>query len=78
MGVDSDNSPQSAEAVGRLATLPNGVAGALREYLHGDDLILYVMMDAERVVYLLSVRHHRQLSFDFARLWPGGDTTTKK
>jgi hypothetical protein len=22
-------------------------------------------------VYPLSIRHHRQLSFDFARLWPG-------
>jgi len=24
-----------------------------------------------KVVFLLSIRHHRQLSFDFARLWPG-------
>jgi len=33
-------------------------------------LMLYAAMDAEAIVYLLSVRHHRQLSFDFARLWP--------
>jgi hypothetical protein len=25
---------------------------------------------AKATVYLLSIRHHRQLSFDFARLWP--------
>ncbi len=65
-----DNPPQSAEAMVQLATLPPGAAGALREYLHGDYLILYVAMEAEAAVYLLSIRHHRQLSFDFARLWP--------
>ena len=66
-----DNPPQSAEALAQLATLPPGVAGALREYLHGDYLILYAAMEAQAAVYLLSIRHHRQLSFDFARLWPG-------
>jgi hypothetical protein len=66
-----DNPPQSAEALAQLATLPPGAAGALREYLHGDYLILYVVMEAEAAAYLLSIRHHRQLSFDFARLWPG-------
>lgn len=66
-----DNPPQSAEALAQLATLPAGAASALREYLHGDYLILYAAMDAEAAVHLLSIRHHRQLSFDFARLWPG-------
>jgi plasmid stabilization system protein ParE len=66
-----DNPPQSAEALAQLATLPTGAAGALREYLHGDYLMLYTAMDADEMVYLLSIRHHRQLSFDFARLWPG-------
>jgi len=66
-----DNPPQSAEALAQLATLPPGAAGALREYLHGDYLILYAVMEAQAAVYLLSIRHHRQLSFDFARLWPG-------
>jgi len=65
-----DNPPQSAEALAQLASLPAGAAGALREYLHGDYLMLYVAMDATPAVYLLSIRHHRQLSFDFARLWP--------
>lgn len=65
-----DNPPQSAEALAQLAALPAGAASALREYLHGDYLVLYVAMDANATVYLLSIRHHRQLSFDFARLWP--------
>jgi plasmid stabilization system protein ParE len=66
-----DRPPQSAEALAQLAALPAGAAGALREYLHGDYLILYTVADADAKVYLLSIRHHRQLSFDFARLWPG-------
>jgi len=64
------NPPQSAEALAQLAALPAGAPDALREYLHGDYLLLYAAMDAQNTVYLLSVRHHRQLSFDFARLWP--------
>lgn len=68
------NPPQSAEALAQLAALPAGVPDALREYLHGDYLLLYAVLDApeqaQATVYLLSIRHHRQLSFDFARLWP--------
>ncbi|MFT7723490.1 MAG: type II toxin-antitoxin system RelE/ParE family toxin [Roseateles sp.] len=67
--------PQSAEALAQLAALPPGAPDALREYLHGDYLMLYTVLDAsapaEPTVDLLSIRHHRQLSFDFARLWPG-------
>ena len=63
--------PQSAEALAQLAVLPSGAVLSLREYLHGDYLVLYSLVDARQTVYLLSVRHHRQLSFDFARLWPG-------
>ena len=63
--------PSSAEALAQLATLPVGAVSALREYLHGDCLMLYTTMDASATVDLLSIRHHRQLSFDFARLWPG-------
>ncbi|MCV0441421.1 MAG: type II toxin-antitoxin system RelE/ParE family toxin [Hydrogenophaga sp.] len=68
------NPPQSAEALAQLAALPAGSPDALREYLHGDYLLLYTVVDASTTaratVYLLSIRHHRQLSFDFARLWP--------
>jgi plasmid stabilization system protein ParE len=67
------NPPQSAEALAQLATLPPGAPDALREYLHGDYLMLYAAIEAEAAVYLLSIRHHRQLSFDFARLWPGSN-----
>lgn len=66
-----DQPPRSAEALALLAALPPGAADALREYLHGDYLLLYTVADAEGLVYLLSIRHHRQLSFDFGRLWPG-------
>jgi len=65
-----DNPPQSAEALAQFSTLPDGAASVLREYLHGDYLMLYATMNASATVYLLSIRHHRQLSFDFARLWP--------
>ena len=68
------NPPQSAEALALLAAMPAGAPDALREYLHGDYLMLYLVEDAtpraEATVYLLTIRHHRQLSFDFARLWP--------
>ncbi|MDO9604357.1 type II toxin-antitoxin system RelE/ParE family toxin [Hydrogenophaga sp.] len=76
------NPPQSAEALAQLAALPRGAPDTLREYLHGDYLLLYTLVDAspeaKPCVYLLSIRHHRQLSFDFARLWPSTDTNTKK
>ena len=62
-----DYPPQSAEALAQLRALPQGAADGLREYLHGDYLILYALTGS--MVYLLSIRHHRQLSFAFARLW---------
>lgn len=65
-----DHVPRSAEALAQLAALPAGAADALREYLHGDYLILYADAEANTTVYLLSIRHHRQLSFDFGKLWP--------
>jgi hypothetical protein len=44
----------------------------LREYLHGDYMMLNLVEDAsskaEATLYLLTIRHHRQLLFDFARL----------
>lgn len=66
-----DNPPQSAEALAQLAALPAGAPDALREYLHGDYLLLYTAIEADATVVLLSIRHYRELSFDFARLWPG-------
>lgn len=76
------NPPQSAEALAQLALLPTGAPDALREYLHGDYVMLYTVVDAstntDATVYLLSIRHHRQLSFDFARLWPGSTTSDQR
>jgi hypothetical protein len=66
-----DQPPQSAEALAQLAALPAGTADRLREYLHGDYLILYTLATPGHLVHLLSIRHHRQLSFDFNRVWPG-------
>ena len=63
--------PQSAEALGQLAALPAGTADRLREYLHGDYLILYTVATPGHLVHLLSIRHHRELSFQFSRLWAG-------
>ena len=64
-----DQPPQSVEALTQFAALPSEAADSLRVLLHDDYLILYAVTDP--VVYLLSIRHHRQLSFDFARHWPG-------
>ncbi len=67
-----DTPPQSAEALAKLAALPAGAPDALRIYLHGDYVMLYTVAEASTTVYLLSIRHHRQLSFDFAGLWNRG------
>lgn len=58
----------SVEARDRIGKLRAKIgAGELREYLAGDFLILYALID--RTVYLLSIEHHRQLSFDLAGHW---------
>ncbi|WP_295935970.1 type II toxin-antitoxin system RelE/ParE family toxin [uncultured Xanthomonas sp.] len=67
-----DTPPQSAEALVQLAALPAEAPDALRIYLHGDYLMLYTAVEASATEYLLSIRHHRQLSFDFAGLWSRG------
>ena len=41
--------------------------GEIREYLTGDYLLLY--LDDAETVFLLSIRHHRQLSYDLAAHW---------
>lgn len=66
-----DTPPRSVEALNQLARLPAGAASTLRVLVNGDYLLLYAVADTQATVYLLSIRHHRQLSFDFARLWPG-------
>ena len=51
------------QQLGALAT-----DGELREYVMAHDLLLYARIGG--TVYLLSIRHQRQLSFDFQALWP--------
>lgn len=71
-------STQSVETRARVAKLKQRLGGMdLREYLVGDYLILYGVDTAAgrrkpTSVYLLAIRHHRQLSFDFHGLWRAG------
>lgn len=46
---------------GRLGALGDGVE--LREYMLSHYVLLYARLD--QVIHLLSIRHHRQLHFDF-------------
>jgi hypothetical protein len=39
----------------------------LREYVINHSLVLYLQMEGH--VHLLSIKHHRQLSFDFESQW---------
>jgi len=39
----------------------------VRELIHGEHLILYATR--QDAVFLLAIRHHRQLAFDFLSLW---------
>lgn len=73
-----DQPPQSAEALAQLSALPAGAADRLREYLHGDYLILYTVATPGHLVHLLSIRHHRELSFQFSRLWAGPAAGTER
>ncbi len=49
----------------RLDDLSSG--SDIREYVLSRYLVLYAIIDT--TVYLLSIRHHRQLSFDFDDHW---------
>ncbi len=65
---------RSVEVANGVARLTRDLAslaadGELREYVMAHHLLLYARVKG--MVYLLSIRHQRQLSFDFAALWPG-------
>lgn len=67
-----DRSARSVEVANGVARLNRqldaiGNAGELREYVTTHYLLLYALI--ENTVYLLSIRHYRQLSFDFQELW---------
>ena len=65
MGVDFlATTPQSVEGLARLDALRRrlGKNASLREYISGDYLMLYALRGDN--IYLLSIKHHRQLSFE--------------
>jgi len=62
-------SVEVANGIARLTRQLGSLAqdGELREYVMAHYLLLYVRIKG--TLYLLSIRHHRQLSFDFQALW---------
>jgi len=63
-----DRPAQSVEARQKITQLESRIGNTtLREYIAGDFLILYGARG--RTVYLLSIKHQRQLSFDFPVHW---------
>jgi hypothetical protein len=66
--------PGSVEATNALATLRTKLSSltqdpqALREHVLKDYLLLYAQIGS--AIYLLLIRHHRQLSFDLAGHYP--------
>ncbi len=60
------NSIESQAVVERLKTRVG--RGDVKEYLLDDYLVLYALIGDS--VYLLSIRHHKQLSFDLEGFWP--------
>ena len=66
-----DRPARSIEGSNGLDTLRKKLGdGELREYVLSDFLLHYAQYG--QTVYLLSIKHHRQLSFDFAHLWVAG------
>lgn len=60
---------KSVETLNAIRALQSKLGkGELREYLLSDFLLLYARFDDS--LYLLSIKHDRQLSFDFAGHWP--------
>ncbi len=45
-----------------------GASSELRQLIEGDFVLLYLVRGDS--IFLLSIRHHRQLSFDFPGHWP--------
>jgi len=63
-----DNPARSVEVNAELKKLQKKLnGGILREYVIADYLMLYVRHDD--TIYLLSIKHQRQLSFDFHSMW---------
>jgi len=54
----------------KLAAVAGGSVASLREYVMAHYLVLYVQ--AGDTLFLLSIKHQRQLSFDFEAHWGQG------
>ncbi|RQR60604.1 type II toxin-antitoxin system RelE/ParE family toxin [Burkholderia sp. Bp9126] len=63
-------SVEASNGIARLTRQLDLIAegGELREYVMAHYLLLYAQIKG--AVYLLSIRHHRQLSFDLESHWP--------
>jgi hypothetical protein len=71
MGVDFlSRLPASMEGETLWRQLRDRVAETteLREYIHGDYLLLYAL--THDTAYLLSIKHHRQLAYELGGVWP--------
>ena len=60
--------PPSGEILRVIKQLPPDAADCLYLYVTIGYVILYAESKADATVYLLSVRHHRQLAFEFSGL----------
>ena len=62
--------PLSREGQALFERVIEGAGGSpdLRQVIEGDYIVLYLVR--AQSLFLLSIRHHRQLSFDFAGHWP--------
>lgn len=60
---------EARNRVEKLRTQLDGLGSSsdIREYVLSHYLVLYAV--TETTIYLLSIKHHRQLSFDFQDLW---------
>ena len=66
--VEATNAMADLQA--QLAAVVGGSVSSLREYVMANHLVLYVQ--AGDTLFLLSIKHHRQLSFDFEAHWGQG------
>ena len=69
---------RSVEAMNALEVLRTKLSAltpdtaSLREYILAHYLVLYAQVSGD--LYLLAIRHHRQLSFDFQSHWGGSSS----
>ena len=65
-------STEAMQGIDQLAKQLHAVSknAELREYVMAHYLLLYARI--QDTVYLLSIRHQRQISFDFQGVWPSG------